>query len=281
MDVLMVLSLIVAAGIIVWIAQRTRRSGPTPSPGFLPLLEGRLMQTDAEPGAVRDALEDVLRTYREPVHPSVPLLTRAGFRWTGVAAEKPRAAYLCLDDDQRTLMVTLRPVATGTEIGMIPLHNRPDRLLIAMAGHLHARIPVRSTGTVPSNVIALTAPRVPKDLVDSTLVRSGYPVTAGNVEIVGQRAVAESERRAREIVAKRDGESAADDWLAEWRARDQPSGPAEAHIARLLQRLVSWDSSLLTQIQGFALHVRASLLDSIAHREPGSDWSDLADDVSE
>ncbi|MDO5498427.1 MAG: hypothetical protein Q4F67_01955 [Propionibacteriaceae bacterium] len=276
MDIWTVLSLIVAAAILVWIVLRVRNRRPSATPGIIPLLEGRLMRVDAEPAAVIDALEDVLSTYRERSHPSVPLLARAGFRWSGAPDEKPNAAYLCSDEEKRGLVITLRPVDGGTQVGMIPMHNRPDRMLIRMAGYLHTRIPVTSVGTIPSLNVALVAPRVPRDLVANTLTKSGYPVTATNVAITGRHAVAGALDRALKIVTRSDGKRAAKEWLEEWEGHDDHgTGTAEEQLDRLIQRLVAWDARVLTQVQDLPLQVRASLLDAIAERTPGSGWDEL------
>lgn len=280
MDVLTVLTFIVAAAIVAVIVLRSRNRGPAPASGTIPLMEGRLMHVSAEPGAVVDALEGVLATYRERPHPGVPRLAPAGYRWSCAPAEEPSAVYVCADEDGGTLVITLRPVDGGTEIGMTPLNRRPDRLLVSMMGHLHARIPVTARGVVPSGCLTLTAPSVPRTLVEDTLTLAGYPLTAKNLEIVAEQALAQTLAKASQFVAKRDRGPAGEAWVAEWQSHDREWASAVERIERVLQDLARWDSRVVTQIQDVPLRVQAELVESIGARAPGV-WDELEAEPSD
>ncbi|MFF2539724.1 hypothetical protein [Streptomyces cyaneofuscatus] len=248
---------------------RAGRTAPTAMLG-----SGRKLTSSLPLGAAVQCVEDLMDSYRDRAYPHLPHLVPAGHTWHGPAEEAPAAVYASQDQAGDFLLLTFGRTGGGTLLGVFPLGSGHERLQMPLIGNLKMRDgSLSSVGTFPERSVALTAPAVPRTLVEDTLTTAGYPHTPENLAVLADQLFTMTVTSGFQFINHLESEAAGRRWSADWRQRAEECTTLVEPIQMVVDDLAAWNTDTLPFIQDIPLRPQSILLEAVGNQ--GSIWETL------
>jgi len=242
--------------------------------GQAPLGSGIRLRSHRTPQDCAALLEEIFSTYRSPVHKGMPLLSRAGVRWTA-QEDKPTACRSGFDRDTHFLLITLGAAADGTtEAGIFPLGSDDGQQRHPVVDHWKVRdSSLTSAGTWPAGSAWLTRPPITDGFIDSMLATAGYPATHSNQLRIADLVFRMMLTKCDEFIQVRQSKAVARRFSEAQLARTDWSSSPVRPLRALMQALAEWDTDFLPYMQDVPPRMRAVAL--AATTIPRSIWHEL------
>ncbi|MGW5070783.1 hypothetical protein ACWEQJ_32680, partial [Streptomyces cyaneofuscatus] len=198
----------------------------------------------------------------------------AGHTWHGPAEEAPAVVYASQDQAGDFLLLTFGRTGGGTLLGVFPLGSGHERLQMPLIGNLKMRDgSLSSVGTFPERSVALTAPAVPRTLVEDTLTTAGYPHTPENLAVLADQLFTMTVTSGFQFINHLESEAAGRRWSADWRQRAEECTTLVEPIQMVVDDLAAWNTDTLPFIQDIPLRPQSILLEAVGNQ--GSIWETL------
>lgn len=244
---------------------------PAPA-GTAAMGSGRRLRSSLAPQQCAEILEEIFEGYKPRKYPELPRLVPTGIQWTAREG-MPVLAISGSDQGDDFLLFTFAAAPGGTQAGLFPLGSGDARLTLPVVGHWKTRDnSLSSTGTWPGATVWLTPPPISDQLVDSTLIAAGYPVTLANRQRLAVMMFDMFLTKCWEFIRGQSGEGVAGRFVdAQRRAADWSSLTWPIHAA--LQALAEWNTGVLPYIQDLPYRVHALLMETAKAR--AGVWADM------
>ena len=236
-------------------------AAPPPAPGgeaeaapaVAVLGSGRRLRTTVDLPGCLAALEQLADRPR----PGIPVLLPATWQWRGDPPAPETSVSFTAGGT--TVVAVFWPEQDRTVVGLYPIDDGPDRLVIPIIGHWkQIDASLGSIGTLDAGTYGLLPPRPVPDLVPGTLIAAGLPVEPAGLADVAERIQRVVLGRACQFIAAGDATHA-----ARFGEKYRTSDPDV-----ILRALAEWDTDVVPYLQDLYFRARAILLETTPDGRP-------------